>query len=189
MHKSFTNPCIYISEQFNYFDDLYKLKAKFDEYGWKYYNLIIPEHDQFDYDRKKQIEDELKKTIENCDIILFLARTSKNNSFWLAKEIEFCLEFYKKSIGIIPIDYNIKLIPLFIIKITNDDIINYNLDDICFKIKTFDLSNHKNEFNITKNKKIDKNIFLLIIVLSICIFLFFYLLILIKCDFYFTNAS
>lgn len=110
---------IFISHQFHHYKEIDELKIKLKELGWNISIFSIPEHDSFDLNRKKQIEVELKNLIENSEVILTLARTTIDNSFWVVNELKYAKNSNKIIIGIIPSEYK-KPIPLFIEKACND---------------------------------------------------------------------
>lgn len=124
-----TNRKIYISHQFKYCEEYELLIKKFKELNWEYCTYLIPEHDSFDYNRKKAIEIELMNHIQTCNIFLILARTTIGDSFWLIKEIEFNNSNNNIIIGIIPNDYE-KRTPIHIEKAVNHGYVNFNIDKI-----------------------------------------------------------
>ena len=117
-----------LQSPFHHYTELEDLKIKLDELGWSYTVFTIPEHDPFDFNRKKQIEVELKNQIEEAEVILTLARTTIGNSFWVINELKYAKISNKFTVGIIPSEYK-KPIPLFIEKAC-DEYTNFEINSI-----------------------------------------------------------
>lgn len=121
-------PNIFISHQWKYSDEYYKLKEKLDQLGWEHLDYSVPHHDSFDLTKKKQIEAALKEQIRQCNFFIVFARMATGNSHWVEKEIQFAVEYNKYILGVRPWNYQGN-IPL-ILQENCDQIVGFNIPAI-----------------------------------------------------------
>ncbi len=126
-------PNIFISHQWRYSTEYYSLKSKFQDLEWTHLDYSVPEHDPFDLNRKKQIENALKEQVRQSNFFIVFARMATINSNWVQKEIEFAQEYGKYILGVKPWNYQGN-IPLFL-QNACDEIVGFNTPAIIKKIE------------------------------------------------------
>ncbi len=131
-------PNIFISHRWANNNGYYSLMEKFENLEWDYSDYSVPQHDPLNVNQTRQIENQLKEQVRQCNFFIVFAQMSMTNSIWVQKEVEYALNYNKPILGVKPWNYTGN-IPRFIQDACNSNgkIVGFNAPSI---IKT--IENH-----------------------------------------------